>query len=177
MSRYHHFAHLQDIALKKDSTVKLKAGDYVKRGELIGHCGNSGASTGPHLHYEVMKGKPGNWRQYVHGLTRDQVVAFYVNPLPFVRDGVPMANSLPRVGWGFLQRVYERNGSSYFHPGIDVNGHNDLGAEVYAPVNGRITFIEDAPVWMDKMNLTRKRMNGGWGRHIFIEQDEAKPGI
>lgn len=38
--------------LKKGS-FKVKAGDYVKRGDLLATCGNSGRSPEPHLHMQV----------------------------------------------------------------------------------------------------------------------------
>lgn len=36
--------------------IKVKAGNRVSRGEVIGYVGNTGKSTGPHCHYEVHKG-------------------------------------------------------------------------------------------------------------------------
>ena len=45
---YTKYAHLDSI--------KVKEGDLVKQGQYIGDLGNTGLSTGPHLHYEIRIG-------------------------------------------------------------------------------------------------------------------------
>jgi murein DD-endopeptidase MepM/ murein hydrolase activator NlpD len=42
-----HYAHLDEFVVKE--------GDQVTKGQVIGRVGNTGQSTGPHLHYEVRK--------------------------------------------------------------------------------------------------------------------------
>jgi murein DD-endopeptidase MepM/ murein hydrolase activator NlpD len=47
------------------SGFNVKVGEQVKRGQVIGYVGNSGTSTGPHVHYEVHKnGEPVNPQYY-----------------------------------------------------------------------------------------------------------------
>lgn len=56
------------------SVIKVKVGQKLKRGELIGLVGSTGKSTGPHLHYEVeVNGEKVNPIGYYHSdLTPEQ---------------------------------------------------------------------------------------------------------
>lgn len=54
------------------SKIKVKPGQKVKRGEVIGYVGSTGKSTGPHCHYEV----------FVNGSEVNPVYFFYNDLTP-----------------------------------------------------------------------------------------------
>lgn len=47
-----------------NSKYAVKAGQKVKKGQIVAHVGNTGFSTGPHVHYEVRK-----WKRPINPVT------------------------------------------------------------------------------------------------------------
>lgn len=78
---YVFFAHF------KQHSVKVKEGDQVKQGQLLGLCGNSGNSSEPHLHFHL---------QNIENLNKATGVKCYFSKLEV--NGAPKTDYSPVKG-------------------------------------------------------------------------------
>lgn len=58
----------------KKGTVKVKVGDFVARGDVLGYMGSTGNSTGAHLHFGIRKN--GSWVDPLPYLTGEKTLGF-----------------------------------------------------------------------------------------------------
>lgn len=79
------------------NAVKVKNREFVRKGQLIGYSGNTGISTGPHLHYEV--------RHLFTPLDPDPFLAWSMS------DFDSLFSKVKDVKWASLQEMYPLNQS------------------------------------------------------------------
>jgi murein DD-endopeptidase MepM/ murein hydrolase activator NlpD len=70
------------IAHLQQGSARVRPGELVRRSEPIGNCGNSGNSSEPHVHFQLMDGP------------RPALAA----GLPFVFADVRIGDSSPKAG-------------------------------------------------------------------------------
>jgi len=90
------FAHL--------NRVMVKPGEHIRKGALLGYSGNSGSSSGPHLHYEVhYKGKALDPTNFIHWSDKSFESIFSKEP------GVP---------WAYLRKKIQQQAQVASSPSL-----------------------------------------------------------
>jgi len=73
----HHDKLFSKLSHLKNDSFRVKKGDFVKRGDVLAHCGNSGRSPRPHLHFQIQSDP------YIGSPTIDYPFSFYMlNEIP-----------------------------------------------------------------------------------------------
>ncbi|QEC79880.1 urea transporter [Mucilaginibacter ginsenosidivorax] len=107
--------------LKKNS-IKVKPGDVVKSGDLLGLCGNSGRSPEPHLHFQLQA------TPYIGSRTLSYPISYYIgrveNKNSFISHTIPTEGNLignPEIDTqikkafdfqpGYIARLVSENGT------------------------------------------------------------------
>lgn len=83
-----HNGNMQSLYAHMDGFTNIKAGHRVQKGEIIGYVGNTGWSTGAHLHFEIRKnGDPINPR----------TITAFSPPMIGAQDKAEFASAITRI--------------------------------------------------------------------------------
>ena len=108
----------------KKSSIKVAIGDFVKQGDVLGLCGNSGRSPEPHLHFQTQLAP------YIGSKTYEYPIAYFVSSQP---NATPNFNSFCVPSEGDIVQSPVINGSLKqafnFQPGYTATIKSDTGKE------------------------------------------------
>ncbi|HAX77917.1 MAG TPA: hypothetical protein DCY88_19265 [Cyanobacteria bacterium UBA11372] len=105
------------------SEVYVEPGDFIEQGTTIGRVGNTGTSTGPHLHFEIREQTPEGWVAIDAGAQIETSLARLLNSLQIAQspqsestESTKLAQPKTQLDNTELPEIIVPNTPAYFVP-------------------------------------------------------------
>ncbi|MFB2977037.1 peptidoglycan DD-metalloendopeptidase family protein [Microseira sp. BLCC-F43] len=105
------------------SEVYVEPGDFIEQGTTIGRVGNTGTSTGPHLHFEIREQTPEGWVAIDAGAQIESSLARLLNTLQIAQspqsettESTKLAQPKTQLDNTELPEIIVPNTPAYFVP-------------------------------------------------------------
>jgi len=111
------------------NVISVRPGDVVKIGTQIGTMGSTGNSTACHLHLDILKKKPSNWRFYSQSVTE-----WFVDPewfiLNYKEESMTEIIQVEKKDWDRARKSMDIVND--VHKKLNLSGdHIDIGSSPY----------------------------------------------
>lgn len=98
------------------ASVKVKNGDKVKKGQVLGYMGNTGRSFGAHIHFEVFNGST------------------KIDPTPYIDGDLPAVEKVPVTNKDDHHVYYRAYAGKWYG---EIKDYNNTNSDGYAGVQGK----------------------------------------
>ncbi|MBT3251256.1 MAG: peptidoglycan DD-metalloendopeptidase family protein [Candidatus Marinimicrobia bacterium] len=151
----HQNGEFSEISHLKLGSVTVLPGQYVKRGQIIGYCGNSGRSPVPHIHYQLQKerslGSETKAAAFSDGKLND-VISIHFNPVK--SDRISQADMVSEQIFTLLGReseswVYKTKGKLFSYKEILNFTTDEYGNPVISMKNSWLWHIIELPDFIE----------------------------
>lgn len=107
--------------MKNGSLTSLEVGDQINTGDYIGLVGSSGASTGPHLHFEILDSNFDSYDPYAGPCNSQGSSSMWANQHDYYHKGINrvMTHSAPPNS-NTCPSLETKNEQTHFEPGSSV---------------------------------------------------------
>jgi hypothetical protein len=99
------------------ASVKVKKGDKVKKGQVLGYMGNTGRSFGGHVHFEVFRGST------------------KIDPTPYINADLPAVEPNPVPNTNDVPHAYYKAYAGKWYS--EIKDYNNTNTNGYAGVQGK----------------------------------------
>ena len=105
---YHIYGHMSTQA-------PVSEGQKVKKGQIIGTSGNTGASSGPHLHYGIFDPQHPECLEH-----QEPSIVGSVNPGSYILDGLSEESGSSKYGLGYKYQIKAKKAKALYNDAIPL---------------------------------------------------------